>query len=327
MMTAAIMGCQGPSLTRTEAAFFREARPWGFILFKRNVDDAQTLRNLTAALREAVGYDAPVFMDQEGGSVQRLRPPLARNWPDASEQYGGQRAVYLRHQLMAHELRAVGVDGNCAPVVDVAGPLTHPFLTRRIWSKDPRRTAEMARAATKGLLSGGVLPVIKHLPGHGAANADSHHELPHCPLPLQNLATRDFVPVRALNDIPLGMTAHVVYDALDPHAPATQSRAVIEYLRGTLGFSGLLMTDDIGMKALGGSLAERCAKSKAAGCDLILHCTGDLTEMHSVAEHTGALQEGAILRAEAALAARRPPVAIDIDAVAAEFDALSNTRA
>ncbi|PVH29682.1 glycoside hydrolase family 3 N-terminal domain-containing protein [Pararhodobacter oceanensis] len=326
-MTAAIFGCRGPSLTGSEAAFFRDVQPFGFILFKRNVDDADTLRRLTDDLRAAVGYDAPVFMDQEGGSVQRLRPPLARDWPNAADQSGGQRAVFLRHQLMAHELRAVGVDGNCAPVVDVAGPLTHPFLKQRIWSKDPRRTAALARAAAKGLLSGGVLPVIKHLPGHGAANADSHAELPRCPLPLHTLGLQDFVPVRALYDVPLGMTAHVVYEALDPDAPATQSPVVIDYLRRRLGFEGLLMTDDIGMGALDGSIAMRSRAALAAGCDVILHCSGEMAEMEEVAGQTGPLEGAARTRAEAALAARVTADEIDIAAVAAEFDALSNAEA
>ena len=326
-MTAAIMGCQGPSLTRAEAEFFRAAQPWGFILFKRNIDDASTLRTLTDALRDAVGRDAPIFVDQEGGTVQRLRPPLARDWPDACAQQGGQRAVFLRHQLMAHELRAVGIDGNCAPVIDVAGPDTHPFLQRRIWSNDPRRTADLARAATRGLLSGGVLPVVKHLPGHGAANADSHHDLPRCSLPLRALNTRDFVPVRALSDLPLGMTAHVVYEALDPDRPATESAAVIGYLRDMLGFSGLLMTDDIGMSALGGSMAGRSARAIGAGCDIVLHCSGDLTEMEDVASAVGPLQGAAAGRAEAALRARLPSPEIDIAALAAEFDALTSARA
>lgn len=326
MIGASILGCEGLSLSPTESAFFRAAQPWGFILFKRNVEGAVQLRALTQALRDAVGRDAPIFMDQEGGTVQRLRPPLARNWADASTQPGGVRAVFLRHQLMAAELRTMGVDGNCAPVIDVAGPQTHPFLQRRIWSDDPYQTAELARAAAEGLLSGGVLPVIKHLPGHGSANADSHHNLPRCTASLEALNAHDFIPVRALNDLPLGMTSHVVYDALDPEAPATESPVVMAYLRDKLGFSGLLMTDDVGMKALRGTMTDRSEKAIAAGCDLVLHCSGDMAEMQRVVDAAGGLKGASKTRAEAALRARKTPATIDIAALAAEFDALNTPK-
>lgn len=327
MTGATILGCAGLTLSAAELRFFRAAQPWGFILFQRNVADARQLRALTAALRDAVGRDAPIFMDQEGGTVQRLRPPLARTWPDACAQPGGPRAVYLRHLLMADELRAVGVDGNCAPVIDVAGPETHPFLQRRIWSSDPHQTAILALAAAEGLLAGGVLPVLKHLPGHGAANADSHHTLARCTQPLTTLTTHDFLPVQALADLPLGMTAHVIYDALDPELPATHSPTVLTYLRTTLGFSGLLMTDDISMNALGGTLATRAAQSIAAGCDLVLHCSGDLSEMPAITEAAETLHGPAQTRADAALNARKTPATIDIAAIAAEFDALSTPKA
>jgi len=327
MTGATILGCAGPVLTPDEAAFFRAADPWGFILFRRNVQDAVHLMALTDALRAAVGRDAPVFMDQEGGTVQRLRPPLARDWADATVQTGGARAVWLRHRLMAAELRAVGVDGNCAPVIDVAGPDTHPFLQRRIWSDDPATVAVLARAAAEGLLAGGVLPVIKHLPGHGGANADSHLTLARCSLPLDVLEARDFVPVRALADLPLGMTGHMIFDALDAERPTTHSPVVLDYLRDTLGFQGLLMTDDLGMKALGGSLPDRARRAIAAGCDIVLHCSGDMTEMEGVVEASGPLTPAAARRAEAALAARRPPDTVDIAALAAEFDSLGSAGA
>mgnify|MGYP001198558256 CR=1 FL=1 len=327
MTGATILGLAGPDLSPGEARFFRAADPWGFILFRRNVGDGAQLRRLTAALREAVGREAPVFVDQEGGSVQRLRPPLARDWPDAEAQPGGVAAVRLRHRLMAAELRACGIDGNCAPVVDVAGPETHPFLRRRIWSGDPQQVAALARAAAEGLLAGGVLPVIKHLPGHGAANADSHHGLARCTLTLKDLESRDFLPVRALADLPLGMTGHVIYDALDPGTPATLSPVVLGYLRETLGFQGLLMTDDLGMKALGGSLADSAARAIGAGCDLVLHCSGDRAEMEAVVAASGRLTPAAADRARRALAARRAPGAIDIAAAAAELERLSNAGA
>ena len=322
---AVIFGCAGPVLSPAERAFFARARPWGFILFRRNVRDAAQLRALCADLRAAVGWDAPVFMDQEGGSVQRLRPPLARDWPDACAQPGGARAVWLRHRLMAAELRAVGVDGNCAPVIDVAGPGTHPFLARRIWSHDPARVAELGRAAAEGLLSGGVLPVIKHLPGHGAGNADSHHALPEVTLPLTDLE-RDFHPVRGLADMPLGMSAHVRYHALDRDHAATVSAKVLGFLRKDLGFRGLLMSDDIGMQALGGDLPARAAAALAAGCDMVLECSGDLPAMAGVAAVIPPLQGAALARADAALAARRAPEPVDIAALEAELAAREGGR-
>lgn len=326
MSGATILGCAGPVLAPTEAAFFRAADPWGFILFRRNIVDPVQTRQLTEALRQAVGRDAPVFVDQEGGTVQRLRPPLARDWLDASVQSGGAAAVFLRHRLMAAELRAVGIDGNCAPVIDVAGPLTHPFLQRRIWSADPERVAALGRAAAEGLLAGGVLPVIKHLPGHGAANADSHHALPRCPLSLAELEARDFVPVRALADLPLGMTAHVVYDALDADSPATLSPKALAHLRGPLGFQGLLMTDDLSMNALGGRLDQRAGRALAAGCDVVLHCSGDLAEMAAVAGASGRLTPAAEARAKTALAARRAPDPVDIAAASAELERLASMK-
>lgn len=325
MTGALILGCAGPVLTPGERDFFHDADPWGFILFRRNIVDAAQTRALAESLRDCVGWHAPVFVDQEGGSVQRLRPPLARDWPDASTQPGGADAVRLRHRLMAAELVACGLDGDCAPVIDVLGPDTHPFLQRRIWSPEPAEVANLARAAAEGLLAGGVLPVIKHLPGHGAANADSHHDLARCRLSLAELEARDFVPVRALADLPLGMTSHVVYDALDAETPATLSARVIDYLRGALGFQGLLMTDDLGMNGLPGTLAERAGRAIAAGCDVVLHCSGDLPEMQAVAAAAGPLT--ATDRAARALAARRPPAPIDIAAATADFERLSNAGA
>ena len=325
MTGATILGCSGPVLTEGERAFFRDADPWGFILFRRNVEDAAQLRALTGSLREAVGWHAPVFVDQECGTVQRLRPPLARDWPDASQPHGGPTGVYLRHRVMAAELMACGIDGNCAPVIDVAGPDTHPFLQRRIWSPDPLDVATLAMAAAEGLLKGGVLPVIKHLPGHGSANADTHHNLARCRLSLPQLKAADFLPVRALAHLPLGMTSHVVYEALDPDTPATLSPTVLSYLRAELGFDGLLMTDDLNMNALPGTLGNRAERAIRAGCDLVLHCSGEMAEMVEVVAASGPLT--ATARAEAALACRRPPAPIDIEAATAEFERLSQEGA
>ncbi|MCC6001467.1 MAG: glycoside hydrolase family 3 protein [Pararhodobacter sp.] len=325
MTAAAILGCAGTTLAPAERAFFARVRPWGFILFSRNVADADQVRRLCAELRQAAGHDAPVFVDQEGGSVQRLRPPLAHAWPDAAVQHGGLAAIGLRHRLMAAELRACGIDGNCAPVIDVAVPQTHPFLARRIWPGDAVAVAAAGRVAAEGLLAGGVLPVIKHLPGHGAGDADSHHALPRVRASLDELSARDFLPVRALADLPLGMSAHVVFEALDPDRPATLSPVVLTHLRQALGFDGLLMTDDICMNALGGAMDSRAAQALRAGCDIVLHCSGDLAEMEAVAQAVPPLAEAALRRAQAALAARRPPEPIDFAGAWAEFERLTGT--
>lgn len=328
---AAIFGCEGTTLSRDEAALFAQAKPFGFILFARNVESSGQLMALCNDLRSSVGWDAPIFMDQEGGTVQRMRPPLARNWANANAELSTPQAVRLRHTLMAAELRAVGVDGNCAPVIDVAGPDTHPFLQKRIWSDDPARVAELGRAAADGLMAGGVMPVIKHVPGHGAANADSHFDLPVCTRDRAALEAHDFVPVRALADLPFAMTSHVVYSAIDPDRPATHSDTIVTLVREELGVQGLLMTDDIDMKALGGTLFERAQKSIAAGCDVVLHCWGGLSEMDSVAQACGGLSDGAQKRAQRALQMRQDIAAsqreIDIAALTAEFDGLTQAQA
>jgi beta-N-acetylhexosaminidase len=325
---AAILGVPGPELLPTERAFLREAAPWGFILFARNVVDPGQLRRLTAGLRAAVGRDAPVFVDQEGGRVARLGPPHWRAWPPARAEAARAgpdlaRAMWLRSRLIAAELRAVGIDGNCAPVADIATPGTHPVLADRCYGDSLPAVAAAARAVAEGLLAGGVLPVVKHIPGHGRAMADSHLDLPVVDAPLADLRARDFAAFAGLADLPLAMTAHVAYSALDRHAPATVSPAVIAAIRGEMGFAGLLMTDDISMRALDGSLATRSAAALAADCDLVLHCNGDLSEMAEVAAVAGRLEGAAARRAEAALAARRPPEPADLAALAAEYDRIA----
>ncbi len=323
---AFIAGVAGTALDAGERAFLADADPLGFILFARNVDSPDQLRRLTDTLRDAVGRDAPVLIDQEGGRVARLRPPHWRDWPAPLEQVAtagphAEQVMRLRYAIIATELRAAGIDVNCAPCADVARADTHAVLRNRCYGDTPGIVTRVARAVAEGLLSGGVLPVLKHIPGHGAATADSHQELPRVDLPEPALQAVDFTPFAALSDLPMAMTAHVVYAALDPDRPATTSPEVIALIRGQIGFGGLLMSDDISMHALSGGIADRCRAALSAGCDLVLHCNGDLAEMRLVAETCGRMGPQAAQRAEAALALRNVPVP-DRAALIAEWDAL-----
>ncbi len=326
---ALILGCEGKALSPDEAAFFRDADPWGFILFGRNVADPAQLSRLCADLRAAVGREAPVLIDQEGGRVARLGPPHWREWLaplHQAELAGGQaaRVMYLRYRLIAAELQALGIDVNCAPVIDIARAETHPVLKDRCYGQDVVRVAEIAGSVAQALLDGGVLPVLKHLPGQGRASTDSHRELPRLRTGYRALRWADFMAFEPLAELPLGMLAHVVYEAIDPERPASQSPEVIGLLRAELGFRGLLIGDDLSMEALSGSLAQRAAASRAAGCDLVLHCSGELAEMRAVAAAAGRLDGAAAARARAALDWRRAPLPIDIPAVEAEFRALTD---
>ena len=322
---AAIFGCAGPALSADEAAFFRDADPFGFILFARNVEDPAQLRRLTADLRAAVGRDAPVLIDQEGGRVQRMRAPHWREWAPpldtVAQARDPVRAMWVRSRIIAHELRGVGVDANCAPCADIAGDHTHPFLKNRCYGTDPTRVSEISAAVALGHLAGGVLPVIKHLPGHGRATADTHHDLPTVAASREELAATDFAPFKALNHLPMAMTAHIIFAAYDDK-PATQSPEMIRVIREEIGFQGLLMTDDLNMQALRGTLAERTAASMAAGCDIALHCKGDMAEMLAVAGACGDQTQAIRHRAEQALAQRHAPDPVDIQALEAEFRGL-----
>ena len=254
---ACILDAEGHRLSAAEKELFSRTDPFGFILFARNVDTPDQVRALCADMRDAVGRNAPILIDQEGGRVQRMRAPHWREWLPPLDHVAatGDRAaeaMYLRSRIMADELLSVGVDGNCAPLVDVASDATHPFLKNRCYGDNPTKVGEIGRAVADGLLDGGVLPVLKHIPGHGRAVVDSHMELPATDVPLSTLVECDFAPFRALNDLPMAMTAHVVYDALDS-LPATVSPVVMEAIRTEIGFDGLVMTDDISMKALNGS--------------------------------------------------------------------------
>ena len=328
---AAVFGCAGPVLLPEERAFFREADSFGFILFARNIEDPAQVARLTADLRAAVGRDAPVLIDQEGGRVQRMRAPHWREWApplDTVQAAGPQAAqvMALRMRLIAAELRAVGIDANCAPVADIAGPETHPFLRNRCYGEDAATVARIGRAVADALLAGGVLPVVKHLPGHGRATADTHLHLPTVTAPRAELAATDFAPFRALADLPMAMTAHIVFAAHDPQHPATQSPEMIRVIRDEIGFGGLLLTDDLNMQALSGGLAQRTRASMAAGCDIALHCKGDMGEMLQVASEAGDMRPETRARALAALACRRAPDAVDIAALEADLQAVMAAR-
>jgi beta-N-acetylhexosaminidase len=333
MARAVIFGCAGPELAAAERSFFAASDPWGFILFARNIRSPEQVRRLTGALRESVGRDAPVLVDQEGGRVARLRGPDWREWAPALEECARLpdrdqrgRAMYLRYRLIAGELRAVGIDVNCAPVLDLLRPETHAVLRSRCYGAEAAEVAAIGRAVADGLAAGGVLPVMKHLPGHGRSTVDSHLELPRVTAGRDELAA-DFAPFRALADLPMAMTAHVVYAALDPEAPATQSPAVVRLIRGELGFGGLLLTDDVSMQALRGALGERAQRALAAGCDVVLHCNGDPAEMAALAAAVPALSGSAVARAESALARRAPAAVADRGALEAEFAALGGSGA
>ncbi|WP_319826583.1 beta-N-acetylhexosaminidase [Thalassovita sp.] len=324
---ATILDPLGLRLGAEEKAFFRDANPFGFILFARNLDNALQIRALCNDLREAVGREAPITIDQEGGRVQRLRAPDWTEWLPpldhvAAAGNNAEQVMYLRYRLIAHELKSLGIDSNCAPLVDVAGEKTHPFLKNRCYGTDPDTVARLGRAVANGHLDGGVLPVVKHIPGHGRAVADSHLELPRVQTNHADLSRWDFAPFKALNDLPLGMTAHLVYDQIDPR-PATISPVMMRLIRDEIGFDGLIMTDDISMKALSGDLASLSAASRAAGCDVVLHCNGSLDEKRAVAEAAGPLDADGCRRAELAMAARKPPDEVDIPALRAKLDALT----
>lgn len=328
---AVIFGCEGPSLSSWEHGFFRETDPFGFILFSRNCVSPEQVRALVRDLRAAVNRPhAPVLIDQEGGRVSRLKPPhwraapaagvfgdLARSDPDKAKE-----AAWLNARLLASELAELGISVDCAPVLDLCHAGAHEVIGDRAYSADPWVVEELGRATREGLLAGGVLPVIKHVPGHGRALADSHAELPVVETAREILETSDFLPFRRLADSPWAMTAHVVYTAIDPDRPATTSATVIaEVIRGFIGFDGVLISDDISMEALDGAVSGRAAAALAAGCDLVLHCNGRTEEMQAIAARIEALSAEAKRRIAAAKC-ERTPNPIDHAEVSAQLERL-----
>ena len=329
---AFITGVSGPELTAAEREFIRSERPWGFILFKRNIETPAQVILLVRELREAIGNpDAPVLIDQEGGRVQRLGPP---HWPvyPPGAVFGvlydidpelGLTAARLSARLMAADLIELGVTVDCLPLADVPVAGADAVIGNRAYGTEPGKVAAIARAVTDGLEQGGILPVLKHIPGHGRATADTHFRLPEVDTSKAELERTDFAAFQPLADLPMAMTAHVVFSALDPAQPATTSATIIrQVIRGMIGFQGLLMSDDVSMNALAGSIAERTRAIIAAGCDMVLHCNGDLGEMRAVAAETPELSGRALERANRALASRRAPQAFDRVAARAELDAL-----
>jgi beta-N-acetylhexosaminidase len=329
---AFVSGCAGTRLTAEEVAFFSAEQPWGLILFQRNCADPVQVRDLAADFRSAVGrVDAPVLIDQEGGRVQRLKPPAWPVYPPCRtiglvgelDRAGGERAAWLQGRLIAADLLDIGITVNCAPDLDLRLPATTNAIGDRAFGDDPGLVSRLGRAYAEGLMAGGVLPVIKHCPGHGRATVDSHHSLPVVDTDVETLAATDFVPFARLADLPLAMTGHIVFEAIDRANPATTSAAVIrDIIRGRISFDGLLLSDDVSMKALSGDLAEKTRAIHDAGCDIVLYCFGVMSEMRAVAAASRPLSGPAATRARAALDARREPQPFDSQAGREELQTL-----
>jgi beta-N-acetylhexosaminidase len=319
---AFITGLAGLTISANERAFLREASPWGLIIFKRNVSMPEQVVELTRSFRDIVGWEAPVLVDQEGGRVQRLGPPQWPAYPPGArygslydrEPKAGLAAARMAGHLIASDLTALGIDVDCLPLADVPVAGSDGVIGDRAYGLEPGKVARIAAAIAEGLLAGGVLPVLKHLPGHGRAMADSHKALPVVSTDRATLESTDFAAFRPLAGLPLGMTAHVVFSAIDPVAPATTSVTMVrEVIRGFIGFQGLLMSDDISMGALSGSIADRSRAALSAGCDVVLHCNGDLNEMTEVAGVVPQLAGEAARRAETALTQRKAPEQFDVE--------------
>lgn len=320
-------------LTADEASFFADERPWGFILFSRNVSEASQLADLVAELIDLGGRaTTPIFIDQEGGRIQRLNPPLAPTYPPAAElgrlylsdPIAAERAAWLQGRLLADDVMAYGINADCIPCLDVPTADAHSVIGDRAYSADPDTVATLGLAAAEGLLAGAVLPVMKHIPGHGRGNADSHYALPVVATERDELSRTDFAPFRTLRALPAAMTAHILYSDIDSKQPATLSPTVIEsVIREEIGFDGLLMSDDISMKALAGDLTELSRRALDAGCDVVLHCNGDFGEMRQVAHAAQPLSGEAERRAgvaEAVLSTETPTD--DVEALRAEYEGL-----
>ena len=329
-----IIGLSGKRLKKSESIFLRDANPWGVILFKRNVETPDQLRKLTSDIRDAMGRNTLIFVDQEGGRVQRLRAPHWRAFPSGDEyaalyrnnRENGLRACYLGHRLIADDLRAVGITSDCAPVLDLPQPGADPIISDRALGNSVEDIVDMAHAAMAGLMSGGVAPVIKHIPGHGRATVDSHKALPKITASRKTLEHSDFLPFRRLNDSPMAMTAHAVYSHNSRSAITVSRKSLTELIRAAIGYDGLLMTDDLDMKALTGDLTRKTERALKAGCDIALQCSGRLAESVKVAKGAQILSGRALARAKIADNCAEHVAPFDRHAAEAEFDALMQAR-
>ena len=326
---AAVFGCAGEELSAAERRFFAAAKPIGFILFRRNCRSPEQVRGLVEALRGCVGRDdAPILIDQEGGRVARLRPPHWRLYPSAAEIASlpdpiAQQVARLGARLIADDLVLLGISVDCLPVLDLPAKGADLVIGDRAYGSEPDRVARLARAVCEGMIEGGVLPVLKHIPGHGRARVDSHYACPTVDTPHDELTCTDFAPFYALNGMPWAMTAHIVYRALDPTAPATLSRRIIgEIIRGEIGFEGVLVSDDLSMRALGGELGERTRRALDAGCDLALHCNGDPCEMEEIATAARPISPDGAARLARGESMRCLPSEFDRPETERRFDAL-----
>lgn len=335
MRTRAIYGCAGTFLTPAERAFYADAQPWEFILFGRNIVDREQVRALVSELRGSMGdATAPVLIDQEGGRVARLKPPHWKARPPAAV-FGAlhgdapeiaREAAYLNARLIAYDLCELGINVDCTPVLDLPIEGAHDVIGDRAFAHDVTTIIDLGRAVIEGMIEGGVLPVMKHIPGHGRATANSHLALPRVTTPADELRATDFVPFRSLIHCPLAMTAHVVYEAIDPEHPATTSARVIRtIIRGELEFTGLLVSDDLSMKALEGSLGTRAHAAQFAGCDVVLHCNGGMEEMVDIAAAVKPLDDIHLKRAQTALAHLTVPEPFDVEAGEARLAELLRT--
>ncbi|MGY8991715.1 MAG: beta-N-acetylhexosaminidase [Rhodospirillales bacterium] len=318
----AVLGCAGLTLSADEKSFFRDANPLGFILFARNCDAPDQVHGLVDALRDSVGRtDAPVLIDQEGGRVARLTPPHWRQAPApavfaAMAEQSRDRALEaakLNAHMMATELLALGITVDCTPVLDLPQPGADPIIGNRALGVDTKIISLLGRAVCDGMMAGGVLPVIKHIPGHGRATADSHKALPIVETDLDELRKTDFVPFQALRDMPWAMTAHVQYTCLDSELPATTSKTIInDIIRGEIGYQGVLLSDDLSMKALSGDMRERTTASLDAGCDIALHCNGERPEMEAIINACGKMRPETTQRLQYAESFRKAAAPLDL---------------
>ncbi|MFT2215146.1 beta-N-acetylhexosaminidase [Rhizobium giardinii] len=329
---AFISGCKGLTITPEEKAFFAGERPWGFILFGRNIGEPEQISDLTASLRDSIGNpDAPVLIDQEGGRVQRIRPPIVPQYPNGAaigeiyrrDREQGLRAAWLMSRLHAFDLMRFGITVDCLPVLDVPIEGSSDVIGNRAYGHDPQAVGAIGAAAAAGLKAGGMLPVMKHMPGHGRAFVDSHHKLPVVDVPFEELAKSDFVPFVAMKNELMAMSAHIVFTAIDPENPATTSPKVVhDVIRGHIGFDGLLMSDDVSMNALAGNIEERARGIVAAGLDLVLHCHGIMDEMLQVARVVPVISGETLRRVNAVEAGFAKPDASDEAALRDEFNGM-----